>query len=166
MANPVLDAGSTAPDFTLPSADGDVTLSSLRGRPVVVYFYPRDNTPGCTNEACDFRDRLEDLASHGATVLGISPDSVASHEKFAAQFDLNFALLADTDREVAKAWGVLREKTNYGRTFLGIVRSTFLIDADGVVQRVWDNVKVRRKLKGGERKHVDDVADALAELVG
>lgn len=166
MANPVLDAGSTAPDFTLPSADGDVTLSSLRGRPVVVYFYPRDNTPGCTNEACDFRDRLEDLASHGATVLGISPDSVASHEKFAAQFDLNFALLADTDREVAKAWGVLREKTNYGRTFLGIVRSTFLIDADGVVQRVWDNVKVRRKLKSGERKHADDVADALAELVG
>ena len=166
MANPVLDAGSVAPDFTLPSSDGDVTLSSLRGRPVIVYFYPRDNTPGCTNEACDFRDRLETLAGHGATVLGISPDNVASHEKFAAQFDLNFALLADTDRDVAKAWGVLREKTNYGRTFLGIVRSTFLIGADGVVQRVWDNVKVRRKLKGGERKHVDDVADALAELAG
>lgn len=166
MPNPVLEQGATAPDFTLPSADGDVTLSDLRGGAVIVYFYPRDNTPGCTKEACDFRDSLAALGEHGATVLGISPDSVASHQRFAEKFDLNFALLSDGDREVAKAWGVLRDKTLYGRTSLGIVRSTFLIDGDGVIRRIWDNVKVRRKTKDGEKKHVDDVAAELSALQG
>jgi peroxiredoxin Q/BCP len=141
MANPVLSVGSTAPDFTLTADDGNaVTLSSLRGKRVVVYFYPADDTPGCTIEACDFRDNLGSL--QGAVVLGVSPDSVESHVKFKQKYGLNFALLADVDRKLCEAWGVFREKNMYGKKSMGVVRSTILIDEKGIIRRIWDGVKV------------------------
>jgi peroxiredoxin Q/BCP len=152
-----VEAGRTAPDFTLPADDGGkVKLSSLRGRPVVVYFYPRDNTPGCTREACAFRDRRAQLAKAGARVLGISGDSVASHEKFRDQFKLNFPLLADADHKVAEKYGAWREKNLYGKKSMGIQRSTFLVDADGKVARVWKKVNVDG--------HDAEVLAALKEL--
>jgi peroxiredoxin Q/BCP len=152
-----LEAGAPAPDFTLPDDSGsEVTLSDFRGQLVILYFYPKDNTPGCTTEACDFRDNMARAASQGAVVLGISPDSVASHVKFKAKHELPFPLLADTDHEVAKLYGVWGEKKMYGKTFLGLVRSTFLIDAEGNLARIWRKVKV----KG----HVDEVLAALEEL--
>jgi peroxiredoxin Q/BCP len=148
--------GSRAPAFTLPSAEGKVRLSSFRGGPVVVYFYPKDMTSGCTTQACDFRDRLSRIEKAGATVLGISPDSVTRHERFAEKYDLSFPLLADEDHAVAEAYGVWKEKSMYGRKFMGIERSTFLVDGKGVVRRVWRKVKVRG--------HVDEVLEALADL--
>ena len=138
-----VEAGKKAPDFTLPADDGSkVKLSTLRGRPVVLYFYPRDDTPGCTREACAFRDRRKDLVELGAAVLGVSPDSVASHETFRDKHGLNFPLLADAQHKVAEKYGAWREKTRFGKKSMGIQRSTFLIDADGVVRKVWKSVKV------------------------
>jgi peroxiredoxin Q/BCP len=138
-----IEQGETAPDFTLTADDGrTVTLSALRGQPVVLYFYPRDDTPGCTREACAFRDRQAELAGHGATVVGVSPDTVDSHRKFRDKFGLNFALLADPDHRVAERYGAWREKQMYGKTTTGIQRSTFLIDAAGKVAKVWRSVKV------------------------
>jgi peroxiredoxin Q/BCP len=138
-----VEPGKKAPDFALSADDGTkVKLSSLRGQPVVVYFYPRDDTPGCTREACAMRDRKDDLARLGAKVLGISPDDVESHGKFRDKFSLNFPLLADTEHRVAEKYGAWREKTRFGKTSMGIQRSTFLIDADGVVRKVWKNVDV------------------------
>lgn len=135
--------GTLAPDFTLPADDGSqITLSQLRGHPVVLYFYPRDDTPGCTAEACSFRDRKADLTRLGITVLGVSTDDLASHGKFRDKFGLNFPLLADIDHMVAEKYGAWREKTRFGKTSMGIQRSTFLIDSHGVVQRVWPEVKV------------------------
>ncbi len=152
-----LEAGVTAPDFTLPDDSGnEISLSDFRGRPVILYFYPKDNTPGCTTEACDFRDNMARATARGAVVLGISPDSVASHGKFKAKHELPFPLLADTEREVARLYGAWGEKKMYGKIRLGLIRSTFLIDADGTIARVWPKVKV----KG----HVDDVLAALEEL--
>lgn len=150
------EEGSRAPAFHLPSAEGRVRLSSFRGGPVVVYFYPKDMTSGCTAQACDFRDRLPRLEKAGATVLGISPDSVARHERFAEKYGLSFPLLADEDHAVAEAYGVWKEKSMYGRKFMGIERSTFLLDGKGVIRKAWRKVKV----KG----HVDEVLEALAEL--
>ena len=136
-----VERGSRAPDFTLASdRGGNVTLSSLRGRKVVLYFYPKDDTPGCTVQACDFRDAQPTFAGLDAVVLGVSADSVASHEKFRDKFGLNFPLLADVDHAVSNAYGVWREKSMYGRTFMGIERSTFLIDEDGVVMEAWRKV--------------------------
>lgn len=136
-----VEPGKKAPDFTLPADDGTkVKLSSLRGQPVVVYFYPRDDTPGCTREA--MRDRKEDLTRLGAKVLGISGDDIESHVKFRDKFSLNFPLLADTGHQVAERYGAWREKTRFGKTSMGIQRSTFLIDAGGVVRKVWKNVDV------------------------
>ncbi len=138
-----VEEGQTAPDFTLRSDEGaEVRLSALRGRPVVLYFYPKDDTPGCTREACSFRDRKSDLAAHGAAVLGVSPDDVASHGKFRDKYSLNFPLLADADHKVAQAYGAWREKNMYGKTSMGIQRSTFLIDAAGKVRKVWKRVEV------------------------
>ncbi len=138
-----VEPGKKAPDFTLPADDGTkVKLSSLRGQPVVVYFYPRDDTPGCTREACAMRDRKEDLTRLGAKVLGISGDDIESHVKFRDKFSLNFPLLADTGHQVAERYGAWREKTRFGKTSMGIQRSTFLIDAGGVVRKVWKNVDV------------------------
>ncbi len=140
-----IEAGKKAPDFTLPADNGTkVKLSSLRGNPVVLYFYPRDDTPGCTTEACSFRDLKSEMASLGATVLGVSTDSVESHIKFRNKFQLNFPLLADTEHKVAEKYGVWREKTRFGKTAMGIQRSTFLIDAGGVVRKVWKSVKVEQ----------------------
>ena len=153
------EEGEQAPDFTLTADDGTkVKLSALRGSPVVLYFYPKDDTPGCTREACAFRDRKAELSRLGATVLGISPDTVESHRKFHDKFGLNFPLLADPDHGVAEQYGAWREKTMYGKKTVGIQRSTFLIDRDGRVARLWRSVKVDG--------HDDQVLAALAELAG
>ncbi|HEY2894343.1 MAG TPA: thioredoxin-dependent thiol peroxidase [Pirellulales bacterium] len=138
-----IEPGQMAPDFTLPAADGaQVKLSTLRGMPVVLYFYPRDMTPGCTREACAFRDRQPDLAELGAVVLGVSTDDVESHVKFRDQHKLNFPLLADVDHCVAEEYGAWREKNLYGKKSMGIQRATYLIDAEGRVARVWKKVSV------------------------
>jgi thioredoxin-dependent peroxiredoxin len=138
-----VEEGETAPDFTLPTDDGgQVKLSDLRGKPVVLYFYPKDDTPGCTREACAFRDRTADLKARGAVVLGVSPDDVASHGRFRDKYSLNFPLLADTGHQVAERYGAWREKNMYGKTAMGIQRSTFVIDGDGKVRKVWKKVNV------------------------
>ena len=138
-----IEEGSKAPDFTLPTHDGTtLKLSSLRGSPVVLYFYPKDDTPGCTREACGFRDAKAKLAKHKAVVLGVSPDSPASHEKFRAKYKLPFTLLADEGHKVAEKYGAWREKNMYGKKSMGIARSTFVIDAAGTVAKVFKAVKV------------------------
>jgi peroxiredoxin Q/BCP len=137
-----LAPGDVAPDFSLPDADGQqVTLSGLRGQRVIVYFYPAAMTPGCTKEACDFRDNLGVLAGAGLTVLGISPDSPQKLAKFRDKESLNFSLLADPDREVLRAYGAYGEKTNYGKKTVGVIRSTFVIGADGKIERAYYNVR-------------------------
>ncbi|MHC4925034.1 MAG: thioredoxin-dependent thiol peroxidase [Planctomycetota bacterium] len=142
MAN--LEKGSKAPDFELKADDGStVSLAKLRGKKVVLYFYPKDDTPGCTTQACDLRDGMAGLTAAGIVVLGVSPDSVESHRKFKTKHGLNFPLLADEDHEVAEAYGAWREKTNFGVKSLGIVRSTFLIDETGTVTDVWRRVKAK-----------------------
>ena len=136
--------GEKAPDFTATTDTGaEISLSSLRGKKVVLYFYPRDNTPGCTTEACDFRDRAEALAAKDAVVLGVSTDTVASHEKFKAKYSLPFTLLADPDKELVSAYGVYQEKKQYGRSFMGTVRTTFVIDPGGTITSVFEKVKVK-----------------------
>jgi peroxiredoxin Q/BCP len=153
----MLEAGKSAPDFTLPDQEGnEVTLSELRGETVVLYFYPRADTPGCTTQACGVRDRGADYAAAGARVLGISPDSVADVKKFADKFDLDFTLLADADHAVADAYGTWVEKSMYGKKYWGVQRATFLIDADGKVARVFPKVS--------PKTHDDVVLGALAEL--
>ena len=138
----MVEEGQPAPDFELTSDTGEVVrLSDLRGRPVVLYFYPRDETPGCTRQACGFRDAYAAFEERGAAILGVSPDDEASHARFRARHDLPFTLLADPDRKVAEAYGVWREKTLYGKKRLGIVRSTFVIGPDGAVVRAMRGVK-------------------------
>jgi thioredoxin-dependent peroxiredoxin len=149
-----VEAGQKAPDFVLPASDGNpVRLSDLRGKPVVLYFYPRDDTPGCTKEACAFRDRKTELAKLGAKLLGISGDDLESHQKFRDKFSLNFPLLADTEHQVAQQYGAWREKVRFGKKSLGIQRSTFLIDAAGLVRKVWKNVDV----DGHDQQVLDEV---------
>jgi peroxiredoxin Q/BCP len=134
VADERLAPGDAAPDFTLPDADGhEVSLASLRGRRVIIYFYPAAMTPGCTKQACDFRDSQADLSGAGFTVLGISPDSPAKLAKFREKESLTFPLLSDTDRHVLQAYGAYGEKTMYGKKSVGVIRSTFVIDADGKV---------------------------------
>lgn len=146
-----------APDFELPATGGDdVRLSDLRGKAVVLYFYPRDNTPGCTREGQDFRDRHEDFRTAGAEILGVSRDSIRKHENFKAKYGFPFPLLADADETACRAYGVLKEKKLYGKTHIGIERSTFLIDADGVLRREWRGVKVDG--------HADEVLAAVGDL--
>ncbi len=142
MTDQKLAPGDVAPDFSLSDADGQtVTLSGLRGQRVIVYFYPAAMTPGCTKEACDFRDNLGVLAGAGMTVLGISPDSPQKLAKFRDKESLNFTLLADPDREVLRAYGAYGEKMNYGKKTVGVIRSTFVIGADGRVERTYYNVR-------------------------
>jgi peroxiredoxin Q/BCP len=155
MAVPAV--GKKVPDFTLPATGGaTVKLSKLRGSPVVLYFYPRDDTPGCTLEAQGFRDHYKELRKLGAVVLGISRDPLPSHERFKAKHELPFELLADTDGVVCERFGVIKDKNMYGRKVRGIERSTFLIDAEGVLRREWRGVKV----KG----HVEEVLESLRAL--
>lgn len=138
----LLEAGDPAPDFSLTSDTGElVTLSSFRGRPVVLYMYPRDGTPGCTREACGFRDAYGEFEERGATVLGVSPDDEGSHARFKDKYALPFTLLADPEHEVAEAYGAWREKKNYGKTYWGIHRSTFVIGPDGTIVRAMYGVK-------------------------
>lgn len=139
----MLSVGRKAPELDLVStAGGTARLSDFAGKKVVLYFYPRDNTPGCTQEACDFRDNLSQLAGRGAVVLGVSKDSLASHHGFQEKYSLPFALLSDPDNRVAKAYGAYGEKSMYGRKIMGTLRSTFVIDEQGRVQAVWSPVKV------------------------
>jgi peroxiredoxin Q/BCP len=152
-----VEEGETAPDFSLAADDGrQVKLSDLRGKPVVLYFYPKDDTPGCTKEACAFRDRTAELEAKGAVVLGVSPDDVESHGTFRDKFSLNFPLLADLGHQVAERYGAWREKNMYGKVSMGIQRSTFVIDGEGKVRKVWKKVNVDG--------HDQQVLDALAAL--
>ncbi|MFM9064875.1 MAG: thioredoxin-dependent thiol peroxidase [Pirellula sp.] len=152
-----LEPGSKAPAFTLLDAEGKkVKLSDFKGSPVVLYFYPKDDTPGCTKEACAFRDRSAELKKLGAVVLGVSPDTPASHTKFRDKYSLNFTLLADESHEVAEKFGAWREKNMYGKKSMGIQRSTYLIDAQGIVANVWKKVSVDG--------HDAEVLEALQEL--
>ena len=138
----MLSAGVKAPDFALPADDGTmVTLAGLKGRKVVLYFYPKDDTSGCTKEACGFRDSWKDVQLTGAVVLGVSPDGVASHQKFKQKYSLPFPLLADADHHVAAAYGAWGEKSMYGKRYMGILRTTFVIDGDGRISRVFEKVK-------------------------
>jgi peroxiredoxin Q/BCP len=151
-----VEKGSRAPDFTLTSDDGStVTLSALRGKKVVLYFYPKDDTPGCTTQACDLRDAMPTFQDLDAVVLGVSPDPVASHRKFRVKFGLNYPLLADEDHRVAEAYGVWKEKKMYGRTSMGIERSTFLIDEDGKIREAWRKVS--------PKGHADLLQEALQD---
>ena len=150
-------AGDKAPGFKAPGdGGGTVDLAKLKGKNVVLYFYPKDDTPGCTTEACGFRDNLPAFGKVDAVVLGVSRDTVAKHDKFKAKYELPFTLVADEDGAITEAYGTWVEKSNYGRTYMGIERATFLIDRKGVVRRVWRKVKV----KG----HVEEVLGAVKEL--
>ena len=138
----LLEAGVKAPEFTLSDKDGNsVSLSQFRGKKVVLYFYPRDNTPGCSREAVAFANANQDLTAKHVVVLGVSKDSVASHLKFAAKYELPFVLLSDPELEAIQAYGVWQEKKLYGKVSMGVVRSTFLIDEEGVIEKVWPKVK-------------------------
>lgn len=153
----MLNVGDPAPTFTLPDQDGnEVSLADLVGRPVVIYFYPRDDTPGCTTQACGIRDQWSEFEQAGAVVLGISPDTVASHAQFAGKHDLPHRLLADPDKEVIRNYGAWGTKSMYGKKYDGVVRSTVLVDPQGAVAAVWPKVQ--------PRKHADQVLDALRQL--
>lgn len=150
----MIEEGKPAPDFTLTSDSGEpVTLSSLRGKAVILYFYPKDDTPGCTTEACEFRDAYDVVRERGAEVLGVSPDDVASHGKFKSKYELPFTLLADPDHSVAEKYGVWGERTYAGKNYMGINRSTFIIDRDGKVARAMMGIK--------PAGHAADVLEAL-----
>jgi peroxiredoxin Q/BCP len=153
----MIEEGRKAPDFSLPSSEGgEVHLKDLRGKTVVLYFYPKDDTPGCTREACAFRDRQAALKKKGVVVLGVSGDSLASHEKFKAKYELNFPLLSDADKAVAKKYGAWGEKVLYGKKTVGMIRSTFVIDGEGLVRKVFPRVKVDG--------HSEQVLEAVSSL--
>jgi peroxiredoxin Q/BCP len=154
---PLIDPGKKAPAFSLKDQHGNThRLSDYEGRHVILYFYPKDDTPGCTAEACAFRDALPDFSKVKATIVGISRDSVASHDKFKTKFALPFPLASDTDGKVCEAYGVWVEKSMYGRTYMGVERATFLIDGKGVIRNAWRKVKVDG--------HAEDVLEAAAAL--
>ena len=139
----MVEEGKPAPEFTLADQQGNkVTLSKLKGSPVVLYFYPKDDTPGCTKEACAFRDGFADYKKAGAVILGVSPDDSKSHAKFAEKFDLPFPLLADHEKQVWEAYGVWKEKSMYGKKYMGVERTTFVIDKKGIVAKIFPKVKV------------------------
>jgi peroxiredoxin Q/BCP len=153
---PAITVGQTAPDFTLPASNNTtISLKDYRGKNVVLYFYPKDMTPGCTTEACDFRDYHPEFAKLNTVVLGISPDDVKSHDKFITKHELPFPLLADVDHKVAEVYGVWVLKKMYGREYMGIERSTFLIDGEGQIVHVWPKVKVAG--------HVQEVLQVIRE---
>ena len=157
MSTELPQVGSAAPDFTAPvSAEETLTLSDLKGQTVVLYFYPKDSTPGCTTEACDFRDNIARLTSLNVKVIGVSRDSLKRHSNFATKHQLPFPLVSDENTTICEDYGVWKEKSMYGKTFMGIERTTLLIDARGIVRQVWPRVKV----KG----HVNDVIAAIEAL--
>ena len=163
MSDTEINEQQPAPDFTLPAVgsddvvkDGQLHLSDLHGKTAVLYFYPKDDTPSCTKEACSFRDANREMQKRGIVVLGGSTDSVASHQKFAEKYGLSFPLLSDTDAHVAQLYHVYGEKNMYGRKFMGVNRSTFLIDKDGVVRKVWHKVK--------PDEHANEVLEAVEAL--
>jgi peroxiredoxin Q/BCP len=148
-----LAVGANAPDFTLPASNGEqVKLSDFRGKKVVLYFYPRDNTPGCTSEACDFRDAFPSFTEADTVILGVSPDPVKSHLNFIKKHGLNFMLLADEEHQVCELYGVWKEKNMYGKKYWGVERTTFLIDKDGKIAKIYPKVKV----KGHVEKVLED----------
>ncbi len=148
--------GKKAPSFTLPNEQGErISLSDFAGKKVILYFYPKDMTPGCTTEACDFRDAHADFSDLNAVVVGVSPDPAARHTKFIDKYELPFSLLADEDHEVAEAYGVWQLKKNFGKEYMGIVRSTFLIDEQGTVVNEWRSVRVK--------DHIAEVLTTLRE---
>jgi thioredoxin-dependent peroxiredoxin len=151
-----VDIGDKAPSFTLPSDGGNVSLKDFKSQPVVLYFYPKDDTSGCTAEACAFRDQLPDFSRLKTTVIGVSRDNAASHGKFKTKYQLPFPLASDEDGKVCEAYGVWAEKSMYGRKYMGIERSTFLIDGNGMLRGVWRKVKVPG--------HVDEVLQAVKAL--
>ena len=143
-----LAIGDIAPDFTLPTDNNEnIALHSLRGKKVILYFYPKDNTPGCTKEACDFRDALPDFITKDIVILGISKDSPARHRSFKEKYRLPFTLLSDEQGNVCEAYNIINKKSLFGKTFLGIQRSTFLIDEQGIIQGIWRKVKVTGHVK-------------------
>ncbi len=152
-----IEEGKAAPDFSLPSTEEkDVTLSGLKGKKIVLYFYPKDDTPGCTKEACDFRDNIARFKSADTVVLGVSADSLKSHDKFREKYKLPFTLLSDESKEMIKKYGVWKEKSMYGKKYMGIERTTFVIDKDGKIARIFPKVKVDG--------HKDEVLEALKAL--
>ena len=152
----MLKEGSTAPAFKTKDANGEtVNLKDLRGQKVVLYFYPKDDTPGCTKEACSFRDAFSQFKKKGIAVLGVSPDSEAKHQKFVTKYNLPFPLLADTDRSIAEAYGVWGEKKFMGRTYMGVHRTTFLIDEKGKIKKIFEKVK--------PEDHANEVLEAFAD---
>ena len=154
----MLEVGDTAPDFTLPDQDGnEVSLADLRGQTIVLYFYPRADTPGCTTQACGIRDRWDEYERAGVKVIGVSPDPVDAVKKFADKYSLNFTLLADENHEVCEAYGVWGERSMYGKKYMGVTRSTYIIGPDGKITHAFPKVS--------PRKHDDLVLKALAETV-
>lgn len=163
MSDATIQEQQPAPDFTLPAVgddsvvkNGQVHLQDLRGKNVVLYFYPKDDTPGCTKEACSFRDANHEMQKRGIVVLGVSTDSVASHQKFADKYGLSFPLLADTDITVSHLYGTYGEKSMYGKKYMGVNRETFLIDKDGIVRKIWPKVK--------PEGHAEEVLEAVEKL--
>lgn len=143
-----LKVGQKAPDFTVLNDSGEkIKLSGLKGKKVVLYFYPKDDTPGCTKEACAFRDGIQEIQKRGAVVLGVSIDSVESHKKFKNKFDLNFPLLADTEKKIVDAYGTWKEKSMYGKKYMGTERTTFIIDENGKISHIFPKVKVDEHYK-------------------
>ncbi|MCB9983549.1 MAG: thioredoxin-dependent thiol peroxidase [Rhodospirillales bacterium] len=152
-----LKIGDTAPDFTAPTdGDGELSLSSFKGQNVVLYFYPKDDTPGCTTESCGFNEALQAFKKLGATVIGVSKDSPQRHDKFKTKYGLNFPLVSDENSDICERYGVWKEKNMYGKKYMGIERSTFLIDARGKIAAIWRKVKVNG--------HVDEIRAAIEDL--
>jgi thioredoxin-dependent peroxiredoxin len=163
MSNTEIKEQEPAPDFTLPAVgsddivkNGQIHLQELKGRAVVLYFYPKDDTPGCTKEACSFRDANHEMQKRGVVVLGVSTDSVNSHKKFAEKYGLSFPLLSDTETSVSQLYGVYGEKNLYGKKYIGVNRETFLIDKDGIVRKIWHKVK--------PDEHANEVMEAVEAL--
>lgn len=153
----MLEKGSKAPDFTLPDQDGnEISFASKKGKWIVLYFYPRDMTPGCTTQACNFQEHLPGFGSLNAEIIGVSKDSIKRHRKFADKYNLEFTLVSDENLELCNAYGVWQQKSLYGKKYMGIVRSTFIIDPDGVIQKVYPKVEVKN--------HYTEVRATLEEL--
>lgn len=154
-----LNIGTKAPEFTAPLDGGKtISLSELKGKWVVLYFYPKDDTSGCTKEACEFRDNMERITALGAEVIGVSPDAVKSHDKFREKYNLNFHLVSDTEKIICQDYGVWVEKSMYGKKYMGVERSTFILDSEGVIRHIFSKVKVDG--------HVDEVIATIKELKG